>query len=159
MKIDPKTYLTAAQKYADKQSGCQKVAVGCVLISPSDPKLHIFGCNKTLPFDCRKAGCRRIALYGEDSKDHRLPSDCRAVHSEVDAITQAARFGHPVYKGVMYVTRYPCEACARAIVSAGIKHVYYGRKQEVSEETQCIFDEGHVEVTHVDDWYYADTRR
>ena len=129
------------------------------MIPEVDTEFQIYGSNKTLPVSCRKAGCRRIALYGEDSKNHRLPSDCRAVHSEVDAITQAARFGYSIHGATMYVTRYPCEACARAIVSAGIKTVYYGRSQEISEETQKIFDEGRVKVVHVDNWYYADTRR
>ena len=159
MKIEPKEMLDLAQRYADKMSGCRKVAVGCILTPKGDTTVQIYGCNKTLPLDCRKFGCRRVQLYGEDSKNHRLPSDCRAIHSEVDAITQAAWFGHSVYGATMYVTRYPCEACARAIVNAGIKYVYYGREQEISEETKAIFDEGHVTVTHISDWYYADTRR
>lgn len=159
MRIEPKDMLDLAQRYADKMSGCRKVAVGCILIPKGDTIVQIYGCNKTLPLDCRKFGCRRVQLYGEDSKNHRLPSDCRALHSEVDAITQAAWFGHSVYGATMYVTRYPCEACARAIVNAGIKYVYYGREQEISEETKAIFDEGHVTVTHINDWYYADTRR
>ena len=157
--IKPKEMLDLAQSYADKMSGCRKVAVGSILIPKGDTTTQIYGCNKTLPLDCRKFGCRRVQLYGEDSKNHRLPSDCRALHSEVDAITQAAWFGYSVYGGTLYVTRYPCEACARAIVNAGIKHVYYGREQEISEETKAIFDEGHVKVIHISDWYYADTRR
>lgn len=156
---EAKEYLDSAQKYADKRSGCCKVAVGCIIVPEDNPRFQIFGCNKTLPVSCREAGCRRVALYGEDSKNHRLPSDCRAVHSEIDAITQAARFGYSIHGSTMYVTRYPCEACARAIVSAGIKRVFYGREQEISEESQRIFAEGHVKVTHVDTWYYADTRR
>lgn len=159
MRIEPKDYLSAAQKYADKRSGCCKVAVGSIITPDNDTKFQIFGCNRTLPVDCREAGCRRVALYGDDSKDHRLPSDCRAVHSEIDAIAQAARFGYSIHGSTIYVTRYPCEACARAIVAAGIKKVFYGREQEISEETQQIFAQGHVEVTHVDTWYYADTRR
>lgn len=157
--LDPKEFLRLAQKYADIASGCKKVAVGCVIIPKDDTKIPIYGCNKTLPVNCRTFGCRRVDLYGEDSKNHRLPSDCRALHGEVDAITQAAWFGLPTYGGTMCVTRYPCEACARAIVNAGIKHVYYGREQEISEETQKIFDVGRVKVTHISDWYYADTRR
>lgn len=154
-----KEYLDSAQKYADKSSGCRKVAVGSLLIPHQDKKMQIFGCNRTLPFNCRDFGCRRVQLYGEDSKDHRLPSDCRALHSEVDAITQAARWGFATGRATLIVTRYPCEACARAIVGAGIKEVYYGREQEISEETQRIFEQGGVNVHHVDNWYYEDTRR
>ena len=157
--LDAKEFLSSAQRYANKASGCKKVSVGCIIITKDVTKIPIYGFNKTLPVNCRTFGCRRVDLYGEDSKNHRLPSDCRALHSEVDAITHAAWFGLPTYGGTMYVTRYPCEACARAIVNAGIKHVYYGREQEISEETQKIFDAGHVKVTHISDWYYEDTRR
>ena len=119
-------------------------------------KTRIFGANKTLPVNCRAEGCRREELYGENSKDHRLPSDCRAIHSEVDAITTAARLGIPTKDSTMYVTRYPCEACARAIVSAKIKKVVYGRKQEISEETKKIFEAGNVSVEWLSDWDYED---
>ena len=159
MIINSKEFLDSAQDYANQRSGCKKVAVGCILIPKKGDKIHIYGCNRAVPVDCRKVGCRRVALYGEDSKNHRLPSDCRAVHSEIDAITQAAKWGYSVYGGTMYITRYPCEACARAIVSAGVKQVYYGRAQEISKQTQEIFDSGHVRVKHVKDWDYEDTER
>lgn len=154
-----KKYLDDAQGHADAYSGCKKVAVGSILIPRGADKIYIYGCNRTLPFNCREVGCRRIDLYGEDSKNHRLPSDCRSLHSEVDAITQAAKWGCSIKGATLVVTRYPCEACARAIVNAGIKKVYYGREQEISEETQQIFKSGKVKVIHVDSWTYEDTRR
>lgn len=151
-------YLKRAQEYADKESGCCKVAVGALLV-PSKYKVSILGANISLPVSCRVKGCRRVDLYGEDSKNHRLPSDCRALHSEVSAITEAAKAGIPTNGATMYVTRYPCEACARTIVNAGISTVYYGREQKISQETQRIFTAGNVKVIHVDDWTYDDTER
>jgi deoxycytidylate deaminase len=47
------------------------------------------------------------------------------------------------------VTRYPCEACARAIVAAGIKHVVYAGKEQISQQTEEIFTRSSTEVTHV----------
>ena len=153
-----KEYLDEAQKYADEKTGCCKVAVGCVLVTmQAKTEFKVFGANKALPDLCKTTGCHRVELYGEDSKNHRLPSDCRAIHSEIDAISQAARFGVSTKNATLIITRYPCEACARAIVSAGIKHVYYGRKQEISEETAKIL-EG-ISVTWVKDWNYEDTER
>lgn len=158
--IKIKECLDLAQSYADTYSECRKVAVGSlILMHHNSEKISIYGCNRSLPVNCKKAGCRRIDLYGEDSKNHRLPSDCRSLHSEIDAITQAARYGYPLDRATLYVTRYPCEACARAIVNSGIKTVYYGRDQEISEETKAIFDEGKVKVNHVKSWFCEDTRR
>lgn len=153
-----KEFLDKAQEYADRTSQCKKVAVGAVIV-PHDMKVEIYGANICYPMNCKTEGCRRIALYGEDSKNHRLPSDCRSLHSEIDAITQAAKFGISIRDAKLFVTRYPCEACARAIVNAGIREVYYGREQEISEETERIFSSNHVMVYHENTWNYIDTRR
>lgn len=146
--------LSRAQVYADMNSTCAKVKVGSVIIT--DTYAIIYGCNRGIERDCVVEGCRRIAVYGEDSKSHRLPSDCVAVHSEVDAICQAAKLGIRLKDSVIYVTRYPCEACARAIVKSGIRKVVYGRKESISEMSAQTFRTGNVEVIHLDDWEYAD---
>ena len=156
MKLDINGLLDSAQSLADVYTGCNKVAVGSMLIV--EGKMRIYGQNKSIP-DCRELGCRRIELYGEDSKNHRLPSDCRSLHSEIKVITEAAKMGVSTNGATLIVTRYPCEACARAIVNAGIKKVYYGRKQEISEETEKIFKSGNVEFLHVRNWTYNDTER
>ena len=44
------------------------------------------------------------------------------------------------------------EACARAIVRAGITLVVYGRKQRISEETAKIFEFAGVQVIHCENW-------
>ena len=150
-------YLNEIQSQAEEYSGCKKVTVGALLI-PHNSKTYVYGFNRAVPDLCRSEECRRIQLYGEDSKSHRLPSDCRSIHSEVDAICNAAKFGISTYNSTLIVTRYPCEACARAIVSAGIKEVYYGREQEISEETARIFSDNKIKVQRVD-WTYEDTRR
>lgn len=153
-----KEYLDQAQKYADKESGCCKVAVGALLL-PSRHKVTLLGANITLPKSCRVAGCRRVDLYGEDSKNHRLPSDCRSLHSEIAVISEAAKYGMSTDRATLFVTRYPCEACARTIVNAGISTVYYGREQVISEETAKIFKSHNVKVEHISSWTYEDTER
>lgn len=50
----------------------------------------------------------------------------RAVHAEMDAITSAARRGGcPTQDCILFTTTYPCHNCARHIVAAGIKAVYF----------------------------------
>lgn len=150
--------LTEAQEYANKNTGCCKVAVGSVLVATvSGTQFRLFGANRAIPNLCKTNGCHRVELYGEDSKNHRLPSDCRAIHSEVDVISQAAKFGVSTKDSTLLITRYPCEACARAIVAAGISTVYYGREQEVSEETKEILKG--TKLVWVKDWTYEDTER
>lgn len=153
-----KALLGEAQQYADENTGCRKVAVGSALVTKlAGTDYTLFGVNKAIPNLCKSVECHRVELYGEDSKNHRLPSDCRALHSEIDVISQAAKFGVSTKGATLFVTRYPCEACARAIVAAGISKVYYGREQEISEETEKILE--NVEVKWVKDWTYEDTER
>lgn len=158
---DYKELLEAAHGFSKVFSGCKKVPVGSVIVEPDFYSSRGYsvvssGANRAIPNLCRSEECRRIQLYGEDSKNHRLPSDCRAIHSELDAIITAKRNLHD---DMIVVTRYPCEACARAIVAAGIKTVVYGRKQKITEETQNIFNSAGITVIHVDDWDAEDTER
>ena len=140
-------WLILANSYSALNSGCKKVTVGSAIVKHG--KLLALGANKTFPVSCRDHGCLRIEKYGENSKLHRNPEDCRAVHSEIDAICSSKT---DLYGATIYVTRYPCEACARAIVDAGIKRVVYGRQQEISEETYNIFKAGKVLVYHEKEW-------
>ena len=145
--------LDAAQSYADAHSTCVKVKVGSVIEISTISRTHcmplIYGCNHGL-HNCKDTGCRRIELYGENSKGHRLPSDCDAIHSEIDAICNCSRSEFDTNNAIIYVTRYPCEACARAIVAAGINKVIYGRKESISDYTEQILKAGHVKIEHAD---------
>lgn len=144
--------LDKAVTHAREHSGCQKVQVGCVIYNPETHN-KVYGTNRAIPNLCKtKRGCLRIEKYGDDSKNHRNPDDCRAIHSEIDAISRAARYGTRTHNSVAYVTRYPCEACARALLTAGISRVVYGGTAEISETTQQIFDTFGVLVEFAKDW-------
>lgn len=148
--IKNKTMLDRAQRYADAEATCKKVKVGSLIITENFSIVK--GKNHGLNHKCDEAECLRVMKYGENSKDHRLPSDCAAIHSEVDAICNAAEQGIPLSGATIFVTRYPCEACARAIVQSGIRKVVYGRKEKVSEMTEGILNWGEVIVVHEEDW-------
>lgn len=148
-----KEELDIAQKYADICSTCAKVRVGSLILTSS--LIPVFGCNHGVS-NCVMNGCRRIKLYGNASKEHRLPSDCDAIHSEVDAICKAAKMGVKLDDAVIYVTRYPCEACARAIAASGIKTVIYGRGESISDYTRQILEEAGVKIEKIDSWIRED---
>lgn len=139
-------YLTDASDWAKQHSGCTKVSVGSVIVK--NKTVISRGANRAIPDLCRtERGCLRVELYGDNSKLHRGPRDCRAIHSEIDAI---ARTTESLKDTVIFVTRYPCEGCARAIVAAGISVVVYGREQEISDMTKEILSSGGVR------WVWAD---
>jgi cytidine deaminase len=49
----------------------------------------------------------------------------RMVHAEMNAITDAARFGRATKDGLLYCTTMPCHMCTKLIVAAGITEVQY----------------------------------
>lgn len=145
--------LDIANIYARVMSGCTKVKVGAVIVKHG--RTVSFGANRAVPDLCKTRGCLRVEKYGDNDKTHRSPADCRAIHSEVDAICNARE---DLKGATIFVTRYPCEACARAIVSAGISRVIYGRQQSISEETAHIFEDAGVDVVWNKDWDAPDVR-
>ena len=149
-------YLDIAHRYAVDKTGCDKVAVGAVIVknygSPNENIISI-GANRGIPDLCFARGCLRIELYGDDAKSHRLPSDCRALHSEIDAISKA---GQDLTGCDIFVTRYPCEACARAIIASGITRVWWGREQDISEQTRQMFDMYGISYHWLSDWTEQD---
>ena len=135
-------YLELAGKYAKHMSGCTKVKVGSCIVKNGN--IVAMGANRAVPDTCKYRGCLRVELYGNNSKEHRNPGDCRAIHSEIDAISQAARNGVSLEGATIYVTRYPCEACARAIIASGISYIVYGRNQPMSGITRKMLDSARV---------------
>lgn len=142
-------WLDIADMYAKHMSGCTKVSVGSIITDHTGSKVLGIGANRAFPDLCKCRGCLRVEKYGDNDKTHRGPADCRAIHSEVDAISSSVG---DLTGASIYVTRYPCEACARAIVAAGISMVYYGRQQPISSETHRIFEEAGVQVIQWKSW-------
>ena len=147
-------YLDTAHRWAIYKSGCTKVQVGCLIMSTD--RRSALGANTT-DKSCKLHGCLRIQKYGDDAKSHRNPDDCRACHSEIDALANAAAQGIKTLGATAYVTRYPCEACARALVRAGITRIVYGREQEISSMTKEILKG--IEVVWLRGWKREDTTR
>ncbi|GGF49680.1 anti-phage dCTP deaminase [Echinicola rosea] len=62
----------------------------------------------------------------QKSRIKELIEFSRAVHAEMHAIIQASqKSGQRVVGGKLFCTTYPCHNCARHIIAAGIKEVYY----------------------------------
>jgi deoxycytidylate deaminase len=73
--------------------------------------------------DKRSAAANAIA---QTSKLRGLIEFSRSIHAEMHAILSAARSnGSKIAGGKLFVTTYPCHSCARHIIAAGIKEVFY----------------------------------
>lgn len=148
--MDIKFILDLIDAQAKFFSGCTKVHVGSAIVG-ADGVTKTIGANRT-DKPCKELGCLRQEKYGDNNKTHRNPDDCRAIHSEIEAISLAAKLGLSTQGATIFITRYPCEGCARAIIKAGITTVIYGRKTAISKMTADMFEEAGIEVIHEMGW-------
>jgi dCMP deaminase len=76
-----------------------------------------------------------IRYGGHDiENDHCL----RVIHSEVNAISQAARVGIATEGATIYCNTKPCYTCLKIIISAGIKEVVYKDDYDTCERTEKL---------------------
>lgn len=73
----------------------------------------------------------RKLLHGEwresmiDARVRNLIEFGRVVHAEMHAISEAARFGHPIAGTTLFCTTFPCHICARHIIASGLAKVVF----------------------------------
>lgn len=71
--------------------------------------------------------------------DSKETSSCdTAVHAEINAILAAAKHGVGVDGADLYVTHFPCRACAQAIINSGIKRVYYAGDYRIMDGMKLL---------------------
>lgn len=73
-----------------------------------------------------------------------------AVHAEQNAIAFAARYGLPLDGGDLHTTHAPCANCARSIINAGIKRVFFGIPYRLTEGVELLEQAG-LEVFDMSD--------
>jgi|GEM_PF-50531 len=82
---------------------------------------------------CLDIGCLRDKLKIPSGTRHEI---CRAVHAEQNTVIQAAVHGVSTEGSDIYITHSPCSLCAKILINAGIKRIFYkmGYPDEFSKE-------------------------
>lgn len=87
----------------------------------------------------------------------------RSVHAEMDALVSLARTGSAsVNGGVLYTTTYPCHNCARHIIAAGVRAVYFIEPYEKSLAVELhgdAIDHSADEEVDTETWRSSEGRR
>lgn len=100
---------------ASKRSTCNRKHVGAIIAVEGRPvSVGYAGAPSGMPH-CLDIGC----LPGPDG------GCIRTQHAEANAIAWAARKGIPTERAELYTTVSPCLACAKLIINAGVRHVWY----------------------------------
>lgn len=128
------------------RSTCTRRKVGAVLVK--DKRILCTGYNgaPAKVSHCRETGCLRAQLNVPSGEKHEL---CRGVHAEQNAIIQAAYHGIQVSGAILYCTNQPCSICAKMIINAGIKTVYYNDGYD-DALTLDMFDRANVELVRIE---------
>lgn len=66
----------------------------------------------------------------------------RTVHAEMNAIVFAAKYGIPTEGAELYTTHAPCLDCAKAMINAGIAHVFYEQEYRSTDGVEILAQAG-----------------
>ena len=136
------TYFMDIALLVAKRSTCLRRSVGAVVVK--EKRVLSTGYNGA-PMNvahCRVTGCIREQMKIPSGERHEL---CRGIHAEQNAIIQAAYHGASIKDADLYCTNLPCSICAKMIINAGIRTIYYlsGYADTMSEE---MLEEAGVDV-------------
>ena len=129
-----------------KRSTCLRRSVGAIVVK--DKRVLSTGYNGA-PMNvahCEVTGCIREKMNIPSGERHEL---CRGIHAEQNAIIQAAYHGVSIKDAVLYCTNLPCSICAKMIINAGIRTIYYlsGYADTMSQE---MLNEAGVDVLKIE---------
>lgn len=140
-------YFMIAAVMASLRSTCASRRVGCTIVQ--DKQILSTGYNGSVPGDvhCCDGGCPRFEAKkrGELRSGEGL-DDCIAVHAEQNALIQ---IGRQAKGGDLYTSTYPCFLCAKMMVRAGIRRVFYVEGYP-SPETEALFARTGLQVQRME---------
>lgn len=126
-------YFMQIARLVSQRSTCIRRQVGAVMVK--DKRILSTGYNgaPTGLRHCLELGCLRDQRQIPSGERHEL---CRGIHGEQNAIIQAALYGVSIAGSCLYTTHLPCSLCAKMLINAGIREIYYadGYPDELSSE-------------------------
>lgn len=128
-------YFMANAFLISTRSICERLRVGCVIVSSGDHKNRIVaaGYNGFLP------GTPHHSRVWDGHEQ-------ATVHAEQNAIADAARRGISLEGCTAYTTHYPCINCAKILAAAGIRSIKYHTDYRNEELVRDILVEAGVAI-------------
>lgn len=145
--IKAKKYYELAKYNAELFSKDPDTKVGTILLSQDFGRVLTTGVNGF----CRK-------MKDDIHERWKRPDKyIRIIHSELNALLNAARIGISVENSIAIVTMFPCKECSKALIQAGVSKIYslkpdfdnprWGEDFKLSLE---MFNEVGLEVEYLD---------
>lgn len=145
-------FLNIAKEIASL-SKCVSHQVGCVVVK--DGRILSTGYNGTPAGykNCNELFNSHLVKNNIRSREeHHMWSNLHEIHSELNAVSYAAKHGIALNGATMYCTLEPCANCAKTIIQAGIVRVVFGKFYDKStgfDKTQTFYSDCGVDIQHV----------
>ena len=139
-------YFLALADAASKRATCNRGKSGCVIVRDKQVLATGYvGSPAGLPH-CDEAGHLLKKVIQEDGKvtDHCV----RTVHSEQNAICQAAKRGISSLGATVYTRMTPCRTCAMLLINCGIERVVCERKYQLAAESENLFADAGIKIEY-----------
>jgi len=132
------TYFMATALLMSTRSSCERLNVGCVIVSGGEQKNRIIaaGYNGFLP------GAPHTSRVRDGHEQ-------ATVHAEQNAICDAARRGISLEGATVYITHFPCINCAKILAASGIRGIKYHRDYRNDELVKQILGEFGVVISQL----------
>lgn len=127
------SYFMATALLMATRSSCERLHVGCVVVSGGAQKNRIVaaGYNGFLP------GAPHTSRLRDGHEQ-------ATVHAEQNAISDAARRGVSLDGATAYITHFPCINCAKILAAAGIRSIKYHHDYRNDELVRAILEESGI---------------
>ena len=129
-------YFMAQSHLLALRSTCQRLSVGATIVK--DNRIIAGGYNGSVAGEVH---CIDVGCLIEDG--HCI----RTIHAEQNALYYCAKEGISVKNCSIYVTHFPCLNCTKAIIQAGIKHIYYRTGYRIDEYAIKLLQSSNVLYT------------
>lgn len=145
-RFDWDNYFMNIAKQVATRSNCIKRKVGAIIVK--DRRIISTGYNGTPRGikNCNENGCPRCNAWTESGEEL---SECFCSHAEENAIVQAAYHGISTKDATLYVTFVPCLICAKMIINAGIKEVYYNAVYSLNKDAENLLNQAGIKLKKV----------
>ena len=144
--ISNKTFMQIAYDIANESKAIKR-KVGAIIVK--DNNIIAVGYNGTPSgFDnsCEEECCKGVA--GAGTYKNHLITRPEVLHAESNAIAKCARSVNSSEGADLYTTTCPCLECAKMIIQAGIKNVFYAEEYKSQDGLNLLVKAG-IQVTQI----------
>lgn len=144
-------HMQAAMLYS-KLSYARRAKVGSVLVSPDNTRILMIGYNG------RVAGGDNNCEYSivDNKKDddvtlsyNEMKTRDDVIHAEANVLLYCAKHGIKTDNCILYITLSPCMECAKMIITAGIKSVFYNEEYRDISKVKSFLEANKVNIKQI----------